>query len=75
MNRANCGTGTKIDKQNNGRKQSPERDLHVYGHLAQDKSGERMGFAINGAETVGYPLALGFIHTMKGTDLIFFVSC
>lgn len=72
MNRANCGTGPKMDKQKNGRKQSPERDFHLYGHLTYDKSGERMGFAISGAETVGYSLALSFIHRMKGTDLIFF---
>lgn len=44
----------------------------MYGHLAYDKSGERMGFAINGAETVGYSLALSFIHRMKGTELVFF---
>lgn len=47
----------------------------MYGSLTYDKGGERMGFVINGAETVGYPLVLRFICKMKGTDLIFFVSC
>lgn len=54
MNRANCGAATKIDKQHNGRKQSPERDPPVYGHLTYDKDGERMDFAINGAETFSW---------------------
>ena len=74
MNRANCGTGTKTDRIIFGRKQSPERDLHMYGHLTYDKGGERMGSATNGAESVDYPLALSFICRAKGSDLIFCVS-
>lgn len=54
MNRTNCGTGT--ERQKNERKQSPEGDPQMYGHLTYHKGGERMGFAPHGAESACHSL-------------------
>ena len=39
-----CGTGTKTETQINGTKQSPEVNLHTYGHLIFDKGGKNIQY-------------------------------